>query len=84
MNPWKVSAQFAAFVWFTSKEGGKQADTGEAVRFAKRNWPAFVSCADDGIGRLLIRIARPRALGTARSRQRITHTHYQPRPAMAC
>jgi hypothetical protein len=32
-------------------------DLDEAVRFANDSWAAFLSCADKGIGRLLIRVA---------------------------
>jgi hypothetical protein len=72
MNPWKASAQFAAFVWFTST---KQADTSEAARFAKENWIAFLPYADAGVGRLLVKIVRPRTATTTgaaeRSRARV-------------
>ena len=68
MNPWKVSAQFAAFLWFTTRQTGTKADAAEAARFAKENWPAFLPCADKGIGMLLIRIVRPREIRTKRFR----------------
>jgi hypothetical protein len=54
VNPWKVSAQFAAFVWFTKAQQAKT--DAEAKRFAERNWIAFLPCAHQGIGRLLIDI----------------------------
>jgi hypothetical protein len=57
MDPCKVSAQFAAYVWFSSHKTGGRADGDRAVRFAKDNWPAFLPCAHEGIGRLLIRVA---------------------------
>jgi len=57
MNPRKVSAQFAAYTWFEEVNAGKPAVQEEAVRFARENWPAFLGCAPDGLGKLLLRIA---------------------------
>jgi hypothetical protein len=57
MDPCKVSAQFAAYLWFSNQRAGGPADGDRAVRFARDNWPAFLPCADEGIGRLLIRVA---------------------------
>jgi hypothetical protein len=57
MDPRQVSAQFAAYVWFTSRQDGRVPDEGRAVRYARDNWVAFLPCADEGIGRLLIRVA---------------------------
>lgn len=57
MNPWKVSAQFAAFVWFTNKNKGRTTHA-QAMRFARENWVAFLPSAHEGVGRLLIRVAR--------------------------
>jgi hypothetical protein len=65
MNPWKVSAQFAAFVWYSNKN---KAPAAEAAQFAKENWIAFLPYAHEGYGRLLIKIARPRAKKRTRSR----------------
>lgn len=59
MDPLKISAQFAAYVWFSERGKGQAAAPGEAARFAKDNWVAFLPCADKGIGRLLIQIAKP-------------------------
>jgi hypothetical protein len=59
MNPLKVSAQFAAYVWYTSARRGR-ATRAEALRFAEENWAAFRSCAPEGWGRLLLRVARAR------------------------
>ncbi len=55
MNPWKVSAEFAAFVWFSKKNPEKTED--DASFFARKNWLAFFPCAHQGVGRLLIHIA---------------------------
>lgn len=59
MDPLKVSAQFAAFVWFSEKHKGTAA--GDAARFARENWIAFLPCAEEGLGRLLLAIAGPKA-----------------------
>jgi len=58
MNPFKVSAQFAAYIWFTNNN--PRTPTTEAMLFARDNWAAFLPCAHEGLGRLLIRIAGPR------------------------
>jgi hypothetical protein len=56
MDPLKLSAQYAAFVWYADKkpEGRKSQD--EAARFARENWLAFLPVAHEGWGRLLIKI----------------------------
>jgi hypothetical protein len=81
MNPWKVSAQFAAFVWFASRKVENQASTLEAAQFAKENWIAFLPYAHEGYGRLLIKIAKPRPraeIGNA-----TTPTKVSKKPALA-
>ena len=65
MNPWKVSAQFAAFIWYSNKT---KATGAEAAQFAKENWIAFLPYAHEGYGRLLIKIAQPRAKRSPRAR----------------
>jgi hypothetical protein len=57
MDSLKVSAMFAAYVWFTGCNEGTTAAEKEAVSFARKNWQAFLPCAHKGLGRLLIRIA---------------------------
>ena len=69
MSPLQVSAQFTAFVWFSNRNQGT-APRDEAVRFAKENWVPFLPYAHEGIGQLLIRVARlPVKGGQARPRQ---------------
>jgi hypothetical protein len=68
MNPWKVSAQFAAFVWYTNRHKDRQVSSAEATQFAKHNWIAFLPYAHEGTGRLLIKIARPRSSRGLRKR----------------
>ncbi len=60
MNPRKVSAQFAAYVWYQDRKAGAPTPEAEAVRFARENWRAFRGCAHEGLGRLLIRLAAGR------------------------
>jgi hypothetical protein len=55
MNSLKVSAMFAAYVWYTGRNEGTAEK--EAVSFARDNWQAFLPCVHEGLGRLLIRIA---------------------------
>jgi hypothetical protein len=57
MDPRKVSAEFAAYVWFSHWRDESASTENEAVRFARTNWGAFLPCAHEGLGRLLIRIA---------------------------
>jgi hypothetical protein len=56
MNPFKLSAQFAAYVWFTQR---KEKAAREATRFARDNWIAFLPYADKNIGMLLVGITKP-------------------------
>ncbi len=65
MNPLKLSAQFAAYVWYTGVRQGARAHD-EALRFAQRNWPAFLPSAHEGWGRLLLRVARPGRVASGR------------------
>lgn len=67
MDPLKVSAQFAAFMWCMKHPTGGAPTPGEAIRFAKDNWIAFLPSADKGCGKLLMRLARVPA---AKARQR--------------
>jgi hypothetical protein len=81
MNPWKVSAQFAAFVWFANRKVENKASMLEAAQFAKENWIAFLPYAHDGYGRLLIEIAKPRP--RAEIGKSITPTTVSKKPALA-
>jgi len=61
MNPYVVSAQFAAYVWYEHENPGKSEQ--EAASFARRNWVSFLPCAHKGVGKLLTKIAEPRRGG---------------------
>jgi hypothetical protein len=60
MKARKVAAQYAAYNWYQENRTGRHSP-GEAHHFARENWTAFLSVADEGWGRLLIRIASKRA-----------------------
>jgi hypothetical protein len=60
MSPIKVSAEFAAFTWFANT-GVRKVTTEQALEFAHKNWAAFLPCAHEGLGRLLLRVAGPAA-----------------------
>jgi hypothetical protein len=60
MDPRTVAAQFAAFVWFTDRSPAGEAPAPEASAFARENWAAFLPCAHEGLGRLLLHLARGR------------------------
>jgi hypothetical protein len=71
MDPLKVAAQFAAYVWFCHHQAGPQQTEAEAIRFAHENWVAFLPSASESVGRLLLRlVARREALMQRRLRQR--------------
>jgi hypothetical protein len=57
MDPRKVSAQFAAFVWFTNRAGQAANTSRKAWAYARQNWQQFLPNAHDGLGRLLLQIA---------------------------
>lgn len=72
MNARKLAAQFAAQVWYEEIRAGRQTPQ-ESAQFARKNWQAFLPVANEGLGKLLIRIAgtssnrhpRPRTLRPA-------------------
>ena len=59
LNPLRLSAQFAAYVWYTNRVAAGQET--EAAAFAKVNWPNFLPLAHKGLGRLLGKISRRKA-----------------------
>ena len=73
MNPLEVSAMFAAYVWFTDREGGAVKHQKAAEAFARENWSAFLPSAREGLGRLLIRVARAPKRGR-RSRRKMANS----------
>ncbi len=73
MKARKVAAQFAAYTWYQENHKGQQSQS-EAARFAKENWTAFLAVADEGWGRLLIRIASGRAKQRGRQWRKRYHS----------
>lgn len=59
MKPLQFAAQFAAFAWYTNNRMAPDAIIQEeARRFAIENWEKFLPVANEGLGRLLLRIAK--------------------------
>ncbi len=67
MDPLAVAAQFAAYAWFTETHPDKTS-TAAAMSYARRNWPAFIGQAPEGLGRLLLRVG---GLTTRRRRRNL-------------
>jgi hypothetical protein len=61
MDPLNVSARFAAFHWWMHRYGKHPGAREKAALFARIKWPAFIPMAHEGLGKLLIRIAKPQA-----------------------
>ncbi|MFO0965427.1 MAG: hypothetical protein U0793_07555 [Gemmataceae bacterium] len=55
MDAKQVAARFAAHAWYEETRRGAQAPN-EAARFAHKHWEAFLPVAQEGLGRLLIRL----------------------------
>ena len=79
MNPLKVSAQFAAYAWYSETRQGK-ATHDESARFARDNWAAFLPSAHEGLGRLLIRVGQPRRWVGGRRKLRLHAKRAAERP----
>lgn len=61
MKPLEMSARFDAFIWYiNNRRAPKPTLQAEAKRFSQENWQAFLPVAHEGLGRLLLRIARVR------------------------
>ena len=58
MDPLQISAQFAAYVWYTEARQGTNPHE-EASRFAEQNWASFLPSAQEGWGKLLMRLVKP-------------------------
>jgi hypothetical protein len=56
MDARTAAARFAAFVWYQDIRAGQASPT-EAGRFARENWTKFLPVADEGWGKLLLRVA---------------------------
>src|SRR5713226_267151 len=58
MNPYVISAKFAAYVWYEHQNPQKSAL--DAMSFARQNWNTFLPYSHKGVGRLLAKIAEPK------------------------
>jgi hypothetical protein len=58
MDPLAVSAQFAAYVYYRGCRTNADRSDAEAMQFARENWVTFLPLAHDGLGRLLLDIAK--------------------------
>jgi hypothetical protein len=77
MDARKVAAEFAAYTWFENTQACKANDEAKA-RFARENWKRFLPIANEGLGRLLIKIGAGRSSKSQRRKRRA-----QPRLAAA-
>jgi hypothetical protein len=58
MDPLTVSAQFAAYMWFSRHEKNAVVCRTEAMEFAHAHWNEFLPLAHKGVGRLLLKLAK--------------------------
>jgi hypothetical protein len=65
MHSRKVAAHFAAFVWFLNRSPEAPEQAG---KLATANWPAFLPLVDEGLVRLLRKVATPQAAPSQRRR----------------
>jgi len=61
MDPLKISAQFAAFVWYTNQSTQTPVPDPQGWAYARQAWRSFVPLAHEGMGRLLIAMAQGRS-----------------------
>lgn len=59
MSPLQISAQFAAFLWYTNQPENVGKAAIDAHQFARLNWERFLPNAHEGLGKLLRRITTP-------------------------
>ena len=74
MDPLQISAQFAAYTWYMNMQRGAARSEDRAARFARKHAAAFRSCAHEGLGRLLIRLASGQRRRKRRSMSASCHT----------
>lgn len=70
MTPIEAAARFAAFAWYSkARNNGDPAKRSKAEEFARDNWAAFVPMANEGWGRLLLRLAKQDATRRSRTKR---------------
>jgi hypothetical protein len=61
MKPLEMAARFAAFAWYTDhRQTPSRTAQAEARRFSRQNWHVFLPVAQEGWGKLLLRVAKVR------------------------
>ena len=61
MKPLETAARFAAFTWYTdNRQAPGRTTEVEARQFSQQNWQVFLPMAHEGLGRLLLQIAKAR------------------------
>ena len=61
MDARMVAAKFAAYAWYEENRAGQHSRK-EAARFAEENWTTFLPVAHEGLGKLLMRVAKARPI----------------------
>jgi hypothetical protein len=68
MHPVEFAARFAAFAWCMNfHPAPSKTAQAEARRFSEENWKAFLPLANQGLGRLLLQVAKTRKARQRRS-----------------
>jgi hypothetical protein len=68
MSPSEIAARFAAFTWYTNcRQAPNKTVQAEARRFSEDNWKTFLPLANQGLGRLLLQVAKSRKARPRRS-----------------
>jgi hypothetical protein len=78
MKPLEISARFAAFAWYIDyRQAPSRTLQAEARRFSEENWQAFLPVAQEGLGRLMLRVAKVRQHAQRRFAPASRHTKRQ-------
>jgi hypothetical protein len=68
MHPSEIAARFAAFAWcMKCRQASSKIAQAEARRFSEENWKTFLPLANQGLGRLLLQVAKTRKARQRRS-----------------
>jgi hypothetical protein len=68
MHPSEIAARFAAFAWYTNRhQVPSNTAQAEASQFSHENWKTFLPFANQGLGRLLLQVAKTRKARQRRS-----------------
>ena len=78
MNPYVISAKFAAYVWYQHQNPAKT--SADAMLFARQNWNTFLPCSHKGLGRLLAKIADPKTSSVANPMRKGSRISTKTRP----